>query len=320
MTIQINTNSSAASAQFHLNRNTQALQKSLKRLASGSRIVHPADDSGGLAVSMKLKSSISRLSGAYNNVQNGISFLEVQDGMLAATGRIVDRMIELKGMSQDMMKNEFDNSTYNNEFQELQVQLYDMSQQTFNGVSLFAEFNTTGGNGVFYAIPTDASRAFDNTVSIFVSADGTTGAKVSVGKALLLSALTIDASDLTSSIFASTNKNNSGGGADVYSFASANLSGAMDLDSISVGVFNQALENIAALRARNGGTMSRLSFASENISTQKTNMQAALGRIVDVDVAEESTRLARNNVLVQASAAMLAQANTSPEIALMLIR
>ena len=220
-----------------------------------------------------------------------------------------------------MMKNEFDNSTYNNEFQELQVQLYDMSQQTFNGVSLFAEFNTTGGNGVFYAIPTDASRAFDNTVSIFVSADGTTGAKVSVGKALLLSALTIDASDLKSSIFASTNKNNSGGGAgDVYSFASANLSGAMDLDSISVGVFNQALENIAALRARNGGTMSRLSFASENISTQKTNIQAALGRIVDVDVAEESTRLARNNVLVQASAAMLAQANTSPEIALMLIR
>ena len=94
----------------------------------------------------------------------------------------------------------------------------------------------------------------------------------------------------------------------------------MDLDAISVGVFNQALENIAALRARNGGTMSRLSFASENISTQKSNMQAALGRIVDVDVAEESTRLARNNVLVQASAAMLAQANTNPEIALMLIR
>ena len=321
MTIQINTNSTAASAQFHLNRNTQALQKSLKRLASGSRIVHPADDSGGLAVSMKLKSSISRLSGAYNNVQNGISFLEVQDGMLAATGRIVDRMIELKGMSQDMMKNEFDNSTYNNEFQELQVQLYDMSQQTFNGVSLFAQFANGGTDGVFHAIPTDASRGFDNTVSIFVSADGSTGAKVSVSKALLLSALTIDASDLTSSIFTSANKDNSvTGGTGVYSFASANLSGAMDLDSISVGVFNQALENIAALRARNGGTMSRLSFASENISTQKTNMQAALGRIVDVDVAEESTRLARNNVLVQASAAMLAQANTNPEIALMLIR
>ena len=221
MTIQINTNSTASAASFHLNRNTQALQKSLKRLASGSRIVHPADDSGGLAVSMKLKSSISRLSGAYNNVQNGISFLEVQDGILSAAGRIVDRMIELKGMSQDMMKNEFDNATYNNEFQELQVQLYDMSRQTFNGVSLFAEFANGGSDGVFHAIPTDASRGFDNTVSIFVSADGSTGAKVSIGKSLLLSALTIDASDLKSSIFASNNKDNSvTGGSGVYSFAS----------------------------------------------------------------------------------------------------
>ena len=321
MTIQINTNSTAAAASLHLNRNSQALQKSLKRLASGSRILQPADDSGGLAVSMKLKSSVSRLSGAYNNVQNGISFLEVQDGVLSAAGRIMDRMIELKGMSQDMLKNEFDNATYNNEFQELQVQLYDMSQQTFNGVSLFAEFANGGGDGVFHAIPTDASRGFDNSVSIFVSADGSTGAKVSIGKALLLSAITIDASDLKSSIFASTNKNNSiTGSSGVYSFASANLSGAMDLESISVGVFNKALENIAALRARNGGTMSRLSFAAENISTQKTNTEAALGRIVDVDVAAESTRLARNNVLLQASAAMLAQANTNPEIALMLIR
>ena len=161
---------------------------------------------------------------------------------------------------------------------------------------------------------------FDNSVEIFVSADGSTGAKVSIGKALLLSAITIDASDLKSSIFQSNNVNNAGGGGDVYSFASTNLSGAMDLDVISVGVFNKALENIAALRARNGGTMSRLSFAAENISTQKSNMEAALGRIVDVDVAAESTRLARNNVLLQASAAMLAQANTNPEIALMLIR
>jgi flagellin len=313
MTIQINTNSTAAAASLHLNRNSQALQKSLKRLASGSRIVHPADDSGGLAVSMKLKSSVSRLNGAYNNVQNGISFLEVQDGVLSAAGRIMDRMIELKGMSQDMLKNEFDNATYNNEFQELQVQLYDMSQQTFNGVSLFAEFANGGGDGVFHAIPSDASRGFDNSVSIFVSSDGSTGAKVSIGKALLLSAITIDASDLKSSIFQSTSNG-------VHTFASTNLSGTMDLGDISVGVFNKALENIAALRARNGGTMSRLTFAAENISTQKSNMEAALGRIVDVDVAAESTRLARNNVLLQASAAMLAQANTNPEIALMLIR
>ena len=104
------------------------------------------------------------------------------------------------------------------------------------------------------------------------------------------------------------------------SFAATDLSGTMELGDVSVGVFNKALENIAGLRARNGGTMSRLNFSAENISQQKANMEAALGRIVDVDVAAESSRLARNNVLVQASAAMLAQANSTPEIALMLLR
>ena len=172
MTLQINTNPAAVGARYHLARNSQALQKSINRLASGQRIVHPADDSGGLAVSMKLRSAINRLNGAQNNIQNGISFLEVQDGILEAAGRIVDRMAELKGMSQDMMKNSFDNATYDNEFRDLQVQLYDMTQQTFNGVTLFAQFTETGGSAVFHAIPTTSSKNFDNTISIYVSSDG----------------------------------------------------------------------------------------------------------------------------------------------------
>jgi len=80
------------------------------------------------------------------------------------------------------------------------------------------------------------------------------------------------------------------------------------------------LENVASLRAQNGGTMSRLTFSSEMISQMRTNMKAALGRIVDVDIAAESTELAKNNVLVQASAAMLSQANSSTDVALMLLR
>ena len=268
---------------------------------------------------MKLRSSINRLNGASNNVQNGISFLEVQDGILEAAGRIVDRMSELKGMSQDMMKNSFDNSTYNNEFQDLQIQLYDVTQQTFNGVSLFAQFNSEGGNGVFYAIPTNSSRTFDNTVSIFVSSDGSAGAKVSLNKSLLLSALTINSNTLNSSIFANASNSSVAGSAATFSFASSNIGGTMSLDKVSSGVFTKALENIAGLRAQNGGTMSRLTFASDNIAVTKTNMEAANGRIVDVDIAAESTRMAKYNVLVQASASMLAQANATSSTALMLL-
>ena len=87
-----------------------------------------------------------------------------------------------------------------------------------------------------------------------------------------------------------------------------------------MGVFTQAIENIATLRADNGASMSRLRFAGEEMAKQETNLVAAMGRITGVDIAAESTRMAKYNVLVQASASMLAQANSSTGVALMLLR
>ena len=323
MPLNITTNSAAASASYYLGKNQSALQKSLNRLASGKKIIAPYDDPGSLSVSMKLQASINRLGGAQNNVKNGISFLEVQDGILAFAGRIVDRMAELKGLSsQDPMKSSLDQASYNDEFKDLQVQLYQMSQQTFNGVSLFAAY-TTDADGQ----PTSTEAMFrggvsrDNTLTLYTSSDGSAGSQVSVHKATFLSALTIDSSSYNASVFGTTNKySSSNTSGTVFSFAAASLGTSFTLDSVSVGVFSKALENIASLRAQNGGTMSRLTFSDEMISQMRTNMQAALGRIVDVDIAEESTELAKNQVLVQASAAMLAQANSTSDIALMLLR
>ena len=141
MPLTINTNSTASSASMHLSKNTEALRKSLSRLSSGRRITQPMDDAGGLAVSMKLESSIARLAGAHTNVQNAISFLEVQDGVLESAGKVVNRMIELKGLSQDVMINSSDIANYNREFQDLQVQLHDMTAVKFNGVSIFAQYS-----------------------------------------------------------------------------------------------------------------------------------------------------------------------------------
>ena len=103
-------------------------------------------------------------------------------------------------------------------------------------------------------------------------------------------------------------------------FAAESAGKTINLTDLSVGVFTQALENLATLRAGNGASMSRLRFAGEEMASQETNLIAARGRVVDVDIAAESTRLAKYNVLVQASASMLAQANTSADIALMLLR
>ena len=324
MPLNITTNAAAASASYYLGKNQSALQKSMTRLASGKKIIAPYDDPGSLSVSMKLQASINRLGGAQNNIRNGISFLEVQDGLLAFAGRILDRMAELKGLSsQDPMKSSLDQASYNDEFKDLQVQLFEMSKQTFNGVSLFAQFATDNATGLVNTqeVQFRGSNSQDNTLTIFTSSDGNDGSKVSLSKSALLSALTINAGSLNASLFSSaSNTANGVNAAAVYTFASSRVEGTMDLDQISVGVFAKALENIASLRAENGGTMSRLSYSDEMISQMKSNMKAALGRIVDVDIAEESTNMAKYNVLTQASAAMLAQANSTTDIALMLLR
>ena len=320
MALTINTNPSATLATMHLSKNNAALKQSLNRLSSGSRIVQPVDDAGGLAVSMKLESSIVRLSGAEKNIQNAQSFLEVQDGVLTSASKILTRMIELKGLSSDVMKNSSDQENYNREFQDLQMQMYDLANLTFNGVSLFATTNADGTTANFNNLSQLPGER--NSMVVNVSADGTSGPQVSINKALLLAALTIDPSNLAGSTDwdAAATPNSVAGGEVAFASASNTTADNLDLWDISVGVFQQAIENIATLRADNGGTMSRLRFAADDVALQKTNLIAANGRIKDVDIATESTNLAKYQVLVQASASMLAQANTNTDIALTLLR
>jgi flagellin len=312
MPLNINTNTAASSASYFLSKNNAALQKSLTRLSSGSRITEPADDAGGLAVSMKLSGTLNRLTGVEKNIDNAISFLQVQDGVLDSAGQILDRMAELKALSQDVLKNDSDIANYNAEFKNLQVQLYQMSETKFNGVSLFAStFMTAAGVQTNATFNTSGSG---NTVSIFTSATGESGSKVSINKTALLAALTITAATPnTANTFQSAN------GTAIYSFASETSGAAFELNAVSVAVFTQALQNVATLRAENGGSVSRLQFAKESASAQKTNLEAANGRIMDVDIASESTALAKYNILVQASASMLSQANTTSNVALMLL-
>jgi flagellin len=330
MSFTISNNSAVASSSYHLGKNQQALQLSIKKLASGKKLISPNDDPGSLSVAMKLNAAVSRLSGARNNVQNATSFLEVQDGVLEGVGRIVTRMAELKGLgSQDPMKSSQDIASYDLEFHDLQRQLYDMSQMTFNGASLFANYSMSQTGTSTESIFRDDST--NRTISIHTSTQGSQGSKISIHQAALLAALTIEVDDLdrldsknatfdtkdnatikTAGTAATANQ--------VISFAAENTANTWDLDAVSMGVFQQALENISFLRAQVGGGMSRLSFAADSLSVQQTNIRAALGRIEDVDIAEESANLSKYSILTQAAASMVAQANSTNDVALMLLR
>ena len=80
-----------------------------------------------------------------------------------------------------------------------------------------------------------------------------------------------------------------------------------------------AITQLATDRANVGANLSRLNFTNEQLAVLRDNLSAANSRIKDVDVADESTRFARYNILVQAGTAMLAQANANPQSALRLL-
>jgi flagellin len=253
MSVVINSNYAATLASNNLATSSANLQKSLNRLSSGSKIVSPADDAGGLAVSMKLSAAAKSLGAQKNNIGNAVSFLQTQDGAMKSVASALDRMAELAVMNQDVTKTTNDTANYATEFSALTSELSSITLQTFNGKPLFGSVTVGTVNGVVLS-----------------------GA---------------DLSTATSSVAI----NNSPG-------------------------IDAAIQAVATLRATNGAAQSRLGFESDLVTTNKANLEAANSRIVDVDVAEESTQLARWNTLVQAGTSMLSQANQSAQTALKLLQ
>jgi flagellin len=246
------------------------LQRSLNRLSSGSKIVNPSDDAGGLAVSMKLGAAARRQGAVSANLGNAVSLLQTQDGALKVAGKILERMSELRTLNDDVTKTTSDKENYNTEFLALRSQLTAIGTEKFNGIALFG---------------TSAS-------TVNATEDASTSTQI-----------TLSARDLTSTA--------SGVGAVSTTATSLGTAALTDITT--------AIANVATMRAANGAEQSRLSFASELLVVNKANLEAANSRIVDVDVAQESTQLARWNTLVQAGTAMLSQANGSAQTALRLL-
>ena len=252
MSVVINTNTSATSAAYNLAASNSMLQKSLNRLSSGSKIVNPSDDAGGMAVSMSLSAAARRSGAVAANIGNAVSYLQTQDGALKVTGKILERMSELTALAQDTTKSTDDTANYNSEFTALSTQLNSITSESFNGINLFS----SGGSDLTTALTGVGTAAVDTTAH------------------------------------------------------------ASSADTTIQG----AIKNVASLRATNGASQSNFNFKAELLTVNKANLEAANSRIIDVDVAEESTQLARYNILVQSGTAMLAQANQSAQVALKLLQ
>ena len=289
--ISINTNTASSAAAYNLGNTNVNLQKSLNRLSSGSRINSSADDAGGLAVSMKLSASIRRTEATQANVNNAISLLETQDGVLKTADKVLSRMSELVQLATDVTKSTSDKELYQTEYESLQSQLVSFISEQFNGINLF----TAGGYNV--------SATDGVTLAVVSSHDG----NQTIG---------ITQADLGAVAF------------QVGTASGASMAGVTTLDSVfqnvttaaaAVSTITTAIQTLATLRATNGYEQVRLTFAADMLSVNKTNLEAANGRITDVDIASESANLARLNILQQAGTAMLAQANQSSQSLLRLL-
>ena len=288
--ISINTNTASSMAAYNLGSTNVNLQKSLQRLSSGSRINNSIDDAGGLAVSMKLSASIRRTEATQSNVNNALSLLQTQDGVLKNAEKVVIRMSELVQLATDVTKSTNDTALYRTEFESLQSQLSSMLSEKFNGVSLF----NSGGN--------DATITTTNTLSVVTAQDG--GQTIGITQADLGSV----------AYYVGT-----GSAAALAGTAIATVFGSSTGAKDAVSSVTAAIQNLATLRATNGAEQSRLTFAADMLSINKVNLESANSRIADVDIASESAKLARFNILQQAGTAMLAQANMSQQSVLRLL-
>ena len=264
----INTNTSAQQTASLLGNSSAMLSKSLARLSSGSKVVSPADDSAGLAVSMRLTAQMSRNTAAQNNIGNAISFNQTQDGYLSQVNNALGRMSELSVQAQDVTKSDADRALYQQEFTTLASYVNNVATKDFNGVSLFS--------GAALNVTTDSDA---NTFS-------STGV------------------DLTSATYSGLTSNDIG-----------TTAGAVT----ALTAVKAAITQLATDRASIGSNMEALNNYSNQLSTLNNNLSAANSQIMDVDIAQESTNYAKQNILVQTGTAMLAQANALPQIALKLL-
>ena len=286
MALTINTNIAALNAQRRLSSSTADLRQSFERLSSGLRIVRARDDAAGLAIADALRADARIATVAIRNANDGISLISIADGALDQMSSVLTRMAELSEQAANGTLGVSQRSALNLEFVALGSEIQRIAETTtFNNLALLS-----GSSSVSLQVGFDSGS---NSQIVF---NGITGTLEQVGLA------GPGSSQLIYSLVAS------GGAADGQIAARS----ALDAVKAAIGSLTQS-------RGALGAAESRLNVAITNLSVARENFKAAESQIRDVDVAEEAAQLTRLNILQQAGAAVLAQANQQPSLALTLL-
>ena len=285
MAINIRTNVSSLVAQRNLEKSSNALGTAFERLSSGLRINRAKDDAAGLAIAESLKADARVAAVAIRNANDGVSIISIADQAIGQIGNVLSRLSELASQSANGVYANVQRSALNNEFVALTSEIERIAMSTeFNGLKLLSG----GGTVVFQ-----------------VGFNGDSLSQVSyTGVQATLAALGLAGASSSSPLYSIVDVT------DVASQSAARLA----LDAI-----NEAITSVNRNRGTLGAAESRLEVTIGNLQVARENFLAAESRIRDVDVAAEAAELTRLNILQQAGAAVLAQANSQPQLALQLL-
>ena len=285
MPIRIFNNIASINSQRILGANNDRLAQSVERISSGIRINRAADDAAGLAISEGLRSDIRATRQAVRNANDGISVINITEGALNEQASILIRLRELASQASTGTVGSTERQTIQLEFDALRLEIDRIAATTeFNGQNLVdgsLASSVSSGNQIFIQVGIDSSA--DSQINLNTSINLT---------AVTSSSLSIDTLSVTSS------------------------EGALSaLDSI-----NTSIATVTQGRGKVGAVQNRLARTIANLSITVENLVAAESQMRDADIAHEVALLTRNQILVQASTAMVGQANLIPQSVLQLLQ
>jgi len=281
----INTNISSLLAQVSLNAARAGAETAMERLSSGQRINSAADDAAGLSIASRMTAQITGIRAAIKNANDGISLMDTAEGAMAEVTNMLQRMRELALQSANDTNSANDRAASQSEVDALSIEIDRIAvTTTFNGINILDGSDSNG-----FALQVGASTAADATITVTIG-------------------------DLAAASL------NTGTGAGV---SSSDSDVQMDTNAhalTAVTNIDDAIEYVNQQRSALGAVRNRLDHTISNLTSISTNTAAARSRIMDTDYAEETSEMTKNQILNQASTAMLAQANKISQSVLSLLQ
>jgi flagellin len=281
----INHNTSTAFAARTLNNRQGLIQGNIEKLSSGLRINRAGDDASGLAVSEKLRSQIRGLNQAERNIQNAVSFIQTTEGYLQNTQDILHRIRELSVQSANGIFTAEDRA-------QIQVEISQLVDEV-NRIASHAQFNGLNLLTGAYA----RNSATGQVMQFQLGANMDQNERVFIGT-------------MTARSLGLADTQGQGG---IISLSNPELANR------TIGIVDSALRQVNRQRADLGAYQNRFEIAQQGVAIASENLAAAESRIRDTDMAAEIVKFIKNQILIQANTAMLAQANTQPQSVIQLL-